>query len=107
MGATLLLVTLTGIGHLPLLMVSIGLCLAGIGTIGPIAPVAALSRHAAQAGSASALLGTMQYVLGAAAAFAVGALDDGTARALAGMMVVGAVGAKLAFRFRPVGGPQE
>lgn len=108
-GATLFLlgVALTGLGHLPLLMVAIGLCLAGIGTIAPIAPVAALSRHAAHAGSASALLGTLQYGLGAAAAFAVGALDDGTARPLAGMMVVGAIGSKLAFRLRPTGGPQE
>lgn len=108
-GATLflLLVAMTGIGHLPLLMVAIGLCLAGIGTIAPIAPVAALSRHAAHAGSASALLGTLQFSLGASAAFAVGALDDGTARPLAGMMVVGALGAKLAFRLRPKGAPQE
>ncbi len=108
-GATLflLLVACTGIGHLPLLMVAIGLCLAGIGAIAPVAPVAALSRHAAHAGSASALLGTLQYALGASAAFAVGALDDGTARPLAGMMVVGALGAKLAFTLRPTEGKQE
>ena len=103
----LLLVACTRIGHLPLLMVAIGLCLAGIGIIAPISPVAALSRHAAHAGSASALLGTLQFTLGASAAFAVGALDDGTARPLAGMMVVGALGAKLAFTLRPKGGTQE
>ncbi len=103
----LLLVALTNLGHLPLLLVAIGLCLAGMGVTVPIAPVAALSRHAAHAGSASALLGTMQFVLGAIAAFAVGELDDGTARPLAGMMVLGALGAKTAFLLRPKGAATE
>jgi MFS transporter, DHA1 family, multidrug resistance protein len=109
LGATgfLLLVASTGLGHLPLLVVSIGLCLAGLGVIAPLTPVAALSRHSAHAGSASALLGTLQYALGALAAFGVGALEDGTARPFAAMMVVGAVCAKGIHLLRPRDGGHE
>ena len=105
LGASLLLlaVALGRIGGLPLLVFAIGLNMFGMGVVVPIAPVAALSRHGKQAGSASALLGTLQFLLGALAAFAVGALDDGTARPLAGMMVLGAAGAKVAHALRPKG----
>lgn len=103
----LLAVALTGAGGLAGLLVGIGLNMACMGAITPIAPVAALSPHAAHAGSASALLGTLQFVLGALAAFAVGMLDDGTAVPLAGMMLLGAFGAKVASLFRPQGSVGE
>ena len=108
-GATMFLfiVTLTGVGHLPMLMVSIGLCLAGLGVVAPLTPVAALSRHGSHAGSASALLGTLQYLLGALAASLVGALEDGTARPFAAMMVLGALCAKGIFFLRPKGAGPE
>ena len=108
-GASLFLlgVAFTGAGGLPLLVFAIGLNMFGMGVVVPIAPVAALSRHGAHAGSASALLGTLQFVLGAIASFAVGALDDGTARPLAGMMVLGSAGARLAFHLRSTGQAPE
>ncbi len=107
MTMVLFLVTLTGIGHLPLLVVAIGFSLVGLGVIAPLTPVAALSRHGSHAGSASALLGTIQYVLGALAAFLVGALEDGTARPFAAMMVLGALCAKGIFFLRPQGAAHE
>jgi DHA1 family bicyclomycin/chloramphenicol resistance-like MFS transporter len=61
---------------------------------------AALSRHAAHAGSAAALLGTLQYSLGALAGVLVGGLTDGTPRGMAAMMLCGMLGAVIADRFR-------
>ena len=74
-----------------------------IGLLGPVAPVAALARHGPHAGSASALLGTLQFLLGAAAAFLVGAIDDGTARPMAVLIVFASVAVKIADRLRPRG----
>jgi DHA1 family bicyclomycin/chloramphenicol resistance-like MFS transporter len=74
---------------------------AGFGLVMPCAMVGALSRHQAHAGSASALLGTMQYTGGAIAGLAMGALADGTARPMALAMGAGAVLALLAAAARP------
>ena len=71
------------------------------GFTNPNATVGALSRHGAQAGSASALMGTMQYVLGAASGLLVGLLADGTARPMAALMLLGAAVAAVADRLRP------
>jgi DHA1 family bicyclomycin/chloramphenicol resistance-like MFS transporter len=71
------------------------------GFTNPNATVGALSRHGAQAGSASALMGTMQYVLGAASGLLVGLLADGTARPMAALMLLGAAVAAMADRLRP------
>ena len=61
---------------------------------------AALSRHAARAGSAAALLGTLQYSLGALAGVLAGWLTDGTPRGMAALMACGMLGAVIADRFR-------
>jgi DHA1 family bicyclomycin/chloramphenicol resistance-like MFS transporter len=61
----------------------------------------ALSRHAGHAGSASALMGTFQFSLGASAGLLVGRLTDGTPRGMAAMMFCGMLGAVIADRFRP------
>ena len=45
----------------------------------PNAPAIALSRHGEAAGSAAALLGAAQFMVGGAVAPLVGALDNGTA----------------------------
>jgi DHA1 family bicyclomycin/chloramphenicol resistance-like MFS transporter len=66
------------------------------GFIMPNATVGALSRHAAHAGSASALMGTMQFCLGAVSGVVVGVMTDGTARPMALLIVLGAVGATIA-----------
>jgi DHA1 family bicyclomycin/chloramphenicol resistance-like MFS transporter len=60
----------------------------------------ALSRHAAHAGSAAALLGTLQYSLGALAGVLAGRLTDGTPRGMAAMMACGMLGTVIADRFR-------
>ena len=67
----------------------------------PNAVVGALARHAAHAGSASALMGTMQFGLGAVAAGLVGVLSDGSARPMGALMLLGAIGANLAALARP------
>jgi len=65
------------------------------------ATAGALSRHAGHAGSASALMGTFQFSLGATAGVLVGLLTDGTPRGMAAMMCCGMLGAVIADRFRP------
>ncbi|HTQ70077.1 MAG TPA: Bcr/CflA family drug resistance efflux transporter, partial [Acidocella sp.] len=73
----------------------------GFGLLTPCAMVGAFSRHQAHAGSASALLGTMQYTGGAISGLAVGVLADGTARPMAFAMLGCAIIALLAALRRP------
>jgi DHA1 family bicyclomycin/chloramphenicol resistance-like MFS transporter len=67
----------------------------------PNTTVGALSRHAAHAGSASALMGTMQFCLGALSGIIVGLASDGTARPMALLMLLGIAGATVADLCRP------
>lgn len=62
----------------------------------PNAAVGALSRHAAHAGTASALMGMIQFCLAATSGLLVGLFSDGTARAMAVLMLIGASGAVIA-----------
>jgi len=71
------------------------------GFIAPTATVGALSRHAAHAGSASAVMGTLQFLIGSSAGFLIAWLTDGTALPMAGLMLLGAAGMKLADLCRP------
>ena len=71
-----------------------------MGFIMPNATVGALSRHSAHAGSASALMGTLQFILAAVSGTAVGVLTDGSPRPMAGLMVLGAACAVIAELFR-------
>ncbi len=73
----------------------------GFGLLLPCAMVGALSRHQAHAGSASALLGTLQYGGGAIAGLAMGTLADGTARPMALAILLCAALVVLAARQRP------
>jgi DHA1 family bicyclomycin/chloramphenicol resistance-like MFS transporter len=52
----------------------------------PNAAAAALAGEAAHAGSASALIGTLPFVIGALAGAAVAALPSGSALAMAGVI---------------------
>lgn len=72
-----------------------------LGFVTPNATVGALSRHSAHAGSASALMGTMQFVFGAVSGLAVGVWADGTARPMAALMVVGGIAAVWCALARP------
>ncbi|MGC9268892.1 multidrug effflux MFS transporter [Acidiphilium sp.] len=77
------------------------ICQASYGFALPSTMVAALSRHQAHAGSASALMGTWQYLGGAIAGSLVGGFADGTARPMALTMLGCAVLALGTGAFRP------
>ncbi len=102
LAATLYLVALA-LHPLGALHIAAGLLAAeiGFGLLTPCAMVGALSRHQAHAGSASALLGTMQFTGGAISGLAVGVLADGTARPMAFAMLGCATLALLAALGRP------
>ena len=103
LAATMALVFLAWLGLDRPLSVAVPLfvCTAGFGIVMPNATLGALSRHAARAGSASALIGTLQFLLGAMSGLLVGVLSDGTARPMALLLLVGALAANLADYLRP------
>jgi len=98
---TMLLVAMTLDGPWWLLAACILATFCCMGFITPNATVGALTRHAGHAGSASALLGMLQFLLGAVSGMAVGLLADGTARPMAALMFTGAVAAAIADAARP------
>ncbi|HEY5847038.1 MAG TPA: multidrug effflux MFS transporter [Microlunatus sp.] len=83
----LLATALTGFGGLLGFMVPLWILISAIGFSFPNAPAVALSRHGRTAGTAAALLGSAQFVVGGLIAPLVGVLDDGTAVPLAGIVV--------------------
>ena len=73
------------------------------GIVSPNTTALAMTPYGAVAGSASALLGTIQFGLGAAAGSLISALADGTARPFASVLAGCGLGAFLLFRLtRPV-----
>ncbi len=80
------------------------LYLTTMGILLPAATVAALSPHAAHAASASALMGSGQFVCGAIAGGLVGALADGSPRPMAFVMLGLAAALLWAERRRPRSG---
>ncbi|MFC3505716.1 multidrug effflux MFS transporter [Micromonospora krabiensis] len=87
-GAALLTFAATGAGGLASVLASLWLVLAACGLALPNAPALALSRHGEAAGTAAALLGAVQFAVGALAAPLVGVLGTGST----GMAVVVAGG---------------
>src|SRR5215207_9381204 len=75
-GAVLLVVALTGTGGLPGIVVPLWAMLFASGLALPNAPALALSRHGESAGSAAALLGAVQFGIGAVVSPAVGLLGN-------------------------------
>jgi len=103
-GAAVLVLTVfavTGIGGLMGIFIPAAVGLACTGLVFPNAAVGALARHPARAGSASALLGTLQFTCAALGSALVGALADGTPRPMALLMVLGAGAAIAAEAARP------
>ena len=94
---------LAGVGPWWAFAALVWLNMASAGFTNPNATVGALSRHGAHAGTASALMGTLQYLLGAVSGLLVGLAADGTARPMAALMLLGAAGAAIADRWRPRG----
>ncbi|WP_198970437.1 multidrug effflux MFS transporter [Xylophilus sp. ASV27] len=102
--ALLLALNLLGIEHLAVL---VGLLFVGYGFLGLVVPstaVLALEEHGAIAGTASALMGTLQFVTGAAVIALVGLFVDGTARpmlaGIAGCALVAALLTRLTLHGR-------
>jgi DHA1 family bicyclomycin/chloramphenicol resistance-like MFS transporter len=94
-GLTLLAVTTTGFGGFPALLIVLFCSIASTGLVGPNATAAAMAPYAQRAGSAAALLGAIQFVLGAGAGSLVGLLHNGTALPMAGVIALCAGGAFL------------
>ncbi len=99
--AVLALVAFTGQGGLPAVLLPIFVNMASFGFVMPNATVGALSRQGARAGSASAVMGTVQFLLGASSGLLVGLLSDGSARPMAALMLTGAIVANIADLRRP------
>ena len=70
-------------------------CIAILGLVMPNTSACAMAGQGSHAGSASALLGSLQFGIAALAAALVGVLHDGTARPMAVVMLVCAGGAML------------
>jgi DHA1 family bicyclomycin/chloramphenicol resistance-like MFS transporter len=95
------LVALAGVGAWWTVALPVLVSMTSMGFVLPNAVVGALSRHSGHAGSASALMGTMQFCLGAVSGLLVGVLANGTAVPMAVMMLLGASGAAMADLCRP------
>ena len=78
-GVTLLVDAYTGFGGFAGILVPLFCFVICHGFVGPNATALAMSPYGAMAGSASALMGTIQFALGAATGGLVSALGDGTA----------------------------
>lgn len=90
-GLTLLAVTATRPDHLWPLLIPLFVCIASLGTIIPNASACAMSGQGPRAGSASAMLGFLQFVIAAISSSLVGALANGTALPMA--LVIAGCGA--------------
>jgi DHA1 family bicyclomycin/chloramphenicol resistance-like MFS transporter len=93
-GAVLLVLAATGVGGLLGVLLPLWTVLAMVGLAMPNAPAIALSRHGEAAGTAAALLGAVQFGVGALAAPLVGMLGVG-AVAMATVVFGGMVAAAL------------
>ncbi len=98
-GCVLALASFQGWLSLPLTLAGFFAYVASLGFIGPNATAAALATHGQQAGTASALMGALQFGIATLTGAMVGFWHDGTSRPL--MLVMGAcgVGAWLAHRW--------
>jgi DHA1 family bicyclomycin/chloramphenicol resistance-like MFS transporter len=99
--ATLAALAFSSVHSLPAIVAPLVLALSCQGFSNGNTSVGALSRHAAHAGSASALMGMAQFSLGASSGLLVGLLTDGTPRGMAALMFCGSLGAVIADRCRP------
>jgi DHA1 family bicyclomycin/chloramphenicol resistance-like MFS transporter len=78
-GLALLAVSALHPTHLWPLLIPLFVCIASLGCISPNAAACAMNGQGARAGSASALLGCLQFSVAAGASALVGVLHDGTA----------------------------
>jgi DHA1 family bicyclomycin/chloramphenicol resistance-like MFS transporter len=95
-GALALLTAITTGAALALVLVALFVTVASVGFVMPNATALALADHAEVAGSASALLGVNQFLVGAVVAPLVGIAGVGTAVPMAVVMLLLCLGAALA-----------
>lgn len=82
-GLILLVVVVSGLVGLPGILLGLFVLIASLGFVFPNAATLALQGHPRTAGSASALLGVLRYLIGAAAAPLVGIAGEATALPMA------------------------
>lgn len=85
-GLLLLGAAASGLGGFPLFVALLFCFIACMGAVMPLATTLAMAPHGRVAGSASALLGTLQFGMGAVTGALVGALHNGTAVPMAGVI---------------------
>lgn len=101
--AGLVLVSLSSTTHLVLLMIPLCACLAMVPVMGANGVALAMAQCGEQAGSASSLVGAMQFALAGVVSALVGVLHNGTAYPMTGMILACSVVANLVFQaFRRV-----
>jgi DHA1 family bicyclomycin/chloramphenicol resistance-like MFS transporter len=96
-GLVLVLVALTGSGGLIGLMIPIFICIGSIALVGANAVALALAPYKKSAGTASAMLGTLQLAMGAGSGTLIGILHTGTAMPMAGIIGLCALAALITF----------
>jgi DHA1 family bicyclomycin/chloramphenicol resistance-like MFS transporter len=89
-GILLFAAAATGLGGFAGILVPLFVFIGSLGFILPLAAALAMAPHGRNAGSASALIGVLQFTLGAAAGTAVGLLHDGSAMPMA--LIIAACG---------------
>ncbi|HMO57405.1 MAG TPA: Bcr/CflA family multidrug efflux MFS transporter [Roseiflexaceae bacterium] len=99
-GAALVLVAAaaSGFGGLIGLLIPLFVCISSVGLVGPNTAAVAMAPHGRAAGSASALLGTLQFVVGAIAGVLVGVTHNGTALPMAAVIAGCSIAALIAFQ---------
>lgn len=102
-GLAALALAAAGVAHWPALVLPQTLYLFAIGFIMPNATAAALTPFPHIAGTASSLMGTLQFGGGALVGIGLGALYDGTALPLAAVLAGGGLAAALCMRLLPEG----
>ena len=85
-GIVLLIMAWTGAGGLPGLLAPLFVYIASLGFALPNVIATALASQGRNAGTASALLGTLQFGAGATVGMLLGALGDGTAVPMAALI---------------------
>lgn len=98
---TLAVVAFAGLHDLLLVLLPTFVAVSCMGFLNPNTVVGALTHHARHAGSASALMGTAQFMLGAVGGLTVGIFTDGTPRGMAALMLAGSIGLVIADLCRP------
>lgn len=98
-GLSLLGLTMSGLANLPLTLLLMFIYVSSLGFIAPNASASALATFGQRAGTASALMGALQFGLATLTGVGISLLHDGTARPLALLLAVCGVSAWVLHRW--------